>query len=78
MTTAPLVQAGVWRKPSLLHSRSDSITYFGLQYGRNRDFQQNGTGAMAIRKLQSSFARIFRQRCFYLFLSILFLIVAPP
>ena len=33
---------------------------------------------MAISKLQSSFARIFRQRCFYLFLSILFLIVAAP
>ena len=33
---------------------------------------------MAIVKLQSSFARIFRQRCFYLFLSILVLIVAAP
>jgi hypothetical protein len=33
---------------------------------------------MAILKLQSSFARIFRQRCFYLFLSILVLIVAAP
>ncbi|HTS21698.1 MAG TPA: ion channel [Casimicrobiaceae bacterium] len=33
---------------------------------------------MAIHKLQSSFARIFRQRCFYLFLSILVLIVASP
>ena len=33
---------------------------------------------MAIVKLQSSFARIFRQRCFYLFLSILVLIVVAP
>jgi hypothetical protein len=33
---------------------------------------------MAIQKLQSSLARIFRQRCFYLFLSILLLIVAAP
>ena len=33
---------------------------------------------MAIFKLQSSLARIFRQRCFYLFLSILVLIVAAP
>ena len=33
---------------------------------------------MAILKLQSSFARIFRQRCFYLFLSILVLIVTAP
>lgn len=33
---------------------------------------------MAIRKLQWSFARIFRQRCFYLFLSILVLIVGAP
>ena len=33
---------------------------------------------MPIRKLQSSFARIFRQRCFYLFLSILVLIVTAP
>jgi hypothetical protein len=33
---------------------------------------------MAIVKLQSSFARIFRQRCFYLFLSILIVIIAAP
>jgi hypothetical protein len=33
---------------------------------------------MAIVKLQSSFARIFRQRCFYLFVSMLVLIVAAP
>lgn len=33
---------------------------------------------MAIHKLQASFARIFRQRCFYLFLSILVLIVVAP
>src|SRR5215510_7358970 len=33
---------------------------------------------MAILKLQSSFASIFGQRCFYLFLSILVLIVAAP
>jgi hypothetical protein len=33
---------------------------------------------MAILKLHSGFARIFRQRCFYLFLSILVLIVAAP
>src|SRR5690348_7589629 len=33
---------------------------------------------MAILKLQSSVARIFGQRCFYLFLSILILIVAAP
>ena len=33
---------------------------------------------MAILKLQSTFARVFRQRCFYLFLSILVLIVAAP
>jgi hypothetical protein len=33
---------------------------------------------MALHKLQSSFARIFRQRCFYLFLSILVLIVGAP
>ena len=33
---------------------------------------------MAIGKLQSSFARIFRQRCFYLFLSILVLIIVAP
>lgn len=33
---------------------------------------------MPILKLQSGFARIFRQRCFYLFLSILVLIVAAP
>lgn len=33
---------------------------------------------MAVLRLQSSFARIFRQRCFYLFLSILVLIVAAP
>jgi hypothetical protein len=33
---------------------------------------------MAIHKLQSSFARIFGQRCFYLFLSILILIVGAP
>ena len=33
---------------------------------------------MAIVKLQSSFARIFGQRCFYLFVSVLVLIVAAP
>ena len=33
---------------------------------------------MVILKLQSSFGRIFRQRCFYLFLSILVLIVVSP
>ena len=33
---------------------------------------------MTIHTLHSSFARIFRQRCFYLFLSILVLIVAAP
>ena len=33
---------------------------------------------MAILKLQSSVARIFRQRCFYLFLSMLVLIVVAP
>ena len=33
---------------------------------------------MAILKLQSTFARVFRQRCFYLFLSILGLIVVAP
>ena len=33
---------------------------------------------MAIGKLQTSFARIFRQRCFYLFVSILVLIVTAP
>ena len=33
---------------------------------------------MAIVKLQSSFARIFRQRCFYLFLSILTVIISAP
>ena len=33
---------------------------------------------MAILKLQSSFARVFGQRCFYLFLSILILIVVAP
>jgi hypothetical protein len=33
---------------------------------------------MAIVKLQSSVARIFRQRCFYLFISLLVLIVVAP
>jgi hypothetical protein len=33
---------------------------------------------MVILRLQTSFGRIFRQRCFYLFLSILVLIVAAP
>jgi hypothetical protein len=33
---------------------------------------------MAIMRLHSGFARVFRQRCFYLFLSILVLIVVAP